>query len=250
MPRVFTIAATCVAATVSLASCSTARGVPAAPPAVVPLDAPAAAGAVFRATGNEPSWRLDIGRTELTLLTDFGQSRLVAPTPTAQRSNATTKYVARTSEGELTATIVDRLCVDSMSGMPHPQSVTVVVGAKTLTGCGGEPASLLQGGEWVVTEIAGAPLVAGSQVTLDFAADRRLSGHASCNRFTSEYSLTGEGLSITQGAGTKMMCEAPLMDQERKFLTALASVQSFSIATDGSLLLNTSDGRVIKARRR
>ena len=32
------------------------------------------------------------------------------------------------STRELTAKIVDQLCVDSMSGMPHPRTVTVVVG--------------------------------------------------------------------------------------------------------------------------
>ena len=53
-----------------------------------PLNAPTA-GIASRATGNEPGWRLDIGSTELTLLTNFGQTRLVAATPIAQRSNAT-----------------------------------------------------------------------------------------------------------------------------------------------------------------
>ena len=186
----------------------------------------------------------------MTLLTNFGQDRLVAATPTAQVSGGTTTYVARTNQGELTATIVNQLCVDSMSGMPHPQSVTVVVGGKTLTGCGGEPASLLQGAEWTVVEIGGAPLVAGSKVTLDFAPDGRVSGHASCNNFTGAYTLSGEGLAISRVAGTRMMCDATLMDQERKFLDTLGGVQNFSIAADGALLLNTGDGRTIKAQRR
>ena len=111
-----------------------------------------------------------------------------------------------------------------MSGMPHPQSVTVVVGGQTLTGCGGEPVSLLQGAEWTVVEIDGKALVAGSQVTLAFGADGHLSGHASCNRFMSEYTLSGEGLAIAEGAGTRMMCDEALMEQERTFLAALGSV--------------------------
>lgn len=248
MLRVLTIAAICVATT--LASCSADRGAAAATPAVAPIQSPATASTAFRATGNEPSWRLDIGSAEMTLLTNFGQDRLVAATPTAQVSNATTKYVARTDQGELTATIVNQLCVDSMSGMPHPQSVTVVVGGKTLTGCGGEPASLLQGAEWSVVEIGGAPLVAGSKVTLDFAPDGRVSGHSSCNNFTSAYTLSGEGLAISKVAGIMMRCDAALMDQERRFLDALGGVQNFSIAADGALLLKTGDGRTIKARRR
>jgi heat shock protein HslJ len=241
MLRVLKIAVICVALPTTLASCSTGGA---------QAQSPATAGTAFRATGNEPSWRLDIGSAEMTLLTNFGQDRLVATTPIAQVSHGTTKYVARTGQGELTATIIDQLCVDSMSGMPHPQSVTVVVGGQTLTGCGGDPASLLQGAEWTVVEIGGAPLVAGSQVTLAFAPDGHLSGHASCNRFMSEYTLSGEGLAISKGAGTMMMCDAALMDQERTFLAVLGGVKNFSIAADGTLLLNAADGRAIKARRR
>jgi heat shock protein HslJ len=250
MLRVLTIAASCVALTTTLASCSTDRGAAGATPAVAKDQSPATASAPFRATGNEPSWRLDIGSTEMTLLTNFGQDRLVTVTPTAQVSSAKTKYVARTGQGELTATIVNQLCVDSMSGMPHPQSVTVVVDGKTLTGCGGEPASLLQGAEWTVVEIGGAPLVAGSKVTLDFAQDGRVSGHASCNNFTGTYALSGEGLAISRVAGTRMTCDAALMDQERRFLDALGAAQNFSIAADGALLLRTGDGRIVKAQRR
>jgi len=250
MLRVLTIAAGCVALTATLASCSTAGGTAATAPAVAQPQSPATVGTPFRATGNEPSWRLDIGSAEIALLTNFGQDRLVAATPTAQVSGGTARYVARTNQGDLTATIVNQLCVDSMSGMPHPKSVTVIVGGTTLTGCGGEPASLLQGAEWSVVEIGGAPLIAGSQVTLDFAPDGRVSGQASCNRFTSAYALSGEGLAISKAAGTRMMCDAALMDQERRFLDALGGVQNFSIAADGALLLNTSKGSAIKAQRR
>jgi heat shock protein HslJ len=250
MLRVLTIAVICVALTTALASCATARGSAAATPAVAQVQSPATARTPFRATGNEPSWRLDIGNTEMSLLTDFGQTRTVAVTPSAEVSNGTTRYIARTGQGDLVATIVDRLCVDSMSGMPHPQSVTVVVGGKTLTGCGGEPASLLQGAEWTVVEIGGAPLVAGSKVTLNFTPDGQISGHASCNSFTSAYTLSGEGLAIASGASTRMMCDDALMDQERRFLATLAKVRNFSVGTDGALLLKTGDERTIKARRR
>jgi len=249
MLRALTIAVICGALTTTLSGCSIASSTASPPPSVAPEQSPGTVRAPFRATGNEPSWRLDIGNTEMTLLTNFGQDRLVAATPKAQVSGGTTRYVARTDKGELTATIVDQLCVDSMSGMPHPQKVTVVVGGKTLTGCGGEPASLLQGAEWAVVEIGGKALVAGSKVTLAFAPDGHLSGNASCNRFMSGYKLSGEGLAIAEPAGTRMMCDAALMDQESKFLAALGSVHNFSIAADGALLLRTGDGRTILARR-
>lgn len=146
-------------------------------------------------------------------------------------------------------TVVDRLCVDSMSGMPHPKSVTVVTGGQTLNGCGGDPASLLQGPAWNVVTVGGTPVVASSRATLAFGTDGRISGNASCNRFTGAYTLTGEGLSVSDLAGSRMMCDAPLMEQERRFLDALAGVRGFSIAADGTLLLQAGDGRDVEARR-
>jgi heat shock protein HslJ len=234
-------------ATLSLALAGCAA---AGPPPGADVAAPHETVPAFRATGNEPGWRLDIGSGEMTLLTNFGQDRLVVPAPTPQVAGATTRYVARTNQGELTATIVDRVCVDSMSGMPHPRTVTVVIGDRTLNGCGGEPASLLRGAEWAVDAIEGKPLVSGSQATLAFAPDGRLSGQASCNRFTSTYTLSGEGLHIAQAASTRMLCDDALMAQESSFLAILGSAQNFSIEADGALLLRAGDGRSIRARRR
>jgi heat shock protein HslJ len=144
---------------------------------------------------------------------------------------------------------LDAVCVDSMTGMPHPLRVQAWVGGRELSGCGGDPASLLQGAEWTVDEIAGAPLVKDSSVTLNFGTDGSLSGASSCNRFMTGYELTGEGLSIKQGAGSMMMCEDPLMAQEGAFLALLAAVNRFEIAPDGALHLKAADGRSIRARR-
>ena len=249
MLRTLAIAATCAAFTLPLAACSTAGVANDATPAAAPGASPVAAGTTFRATGNEPSWRLDVSAAEMSLLTDFGQTRVVAPAPSVAVAGATRTFVARSAQGEMTAKVVDGVCMDTMSGMPHPQSVTVVAGGRTLTGCGGEPASLLQGTEWTVVSIDDKPLVAGSKATLTFAPDGSLSGHASCNRFMSEYKLSGEGLAIASAAGTRMMCDEPLMAQEQAFLAALSGTQGFSISADGALLLRTGDGRTIEARR-
>lgn len=241
MSRTPSIALFCIALSLPLAACAVAAGGSDATPVTADTS--------FRASGNEPGWRLDVSPAEMTLLTDLGQIRTVAPTPTVVVDGTTRRYAARATQGDLTATVIDRVCMDSMSGMPHPQTVTVAFGSRTLSGCGGEPASLLQGAEWTVLELAGAPTLPGSKLTLQFGADGRVSGKASCNRFSSKYSLTGEGLSIAPAATTRMMCDAPLMEQERKFLEALAGVRGFSIAADGALLLLAGDGSAVKASR-
>jgi uncharacterized lipoprotein YbaY/uncharacterized membrane protein len=104
----------------------------------------------LRATGNEPGWRLDIAPSGMTLLADTGATRLETPPAVKARTVEGIRYSAQAGVTGITVDVVDRLCRDSMSGMPHPYSVTVTTGGWVLRGCGGEPAALLRGGEWVV----------------------------------------------------------------------------------------------------
>jgi heat shock protein HslJ/uncharacterized lipoprotein YbaY len=204
--------------------------------------------APFRATGNEPGWRLDIGETEMTFLASNGQKRVVTPTPAAKKSEGARKYVTKSGGHDLTVTVVDRLCSDTMTGMPHPNTVVVVFEGKTLNGCGGDPASLLRGGEWVVEDITGVRVVKPSRITLAFGADGKVSGTASCNRYGAQYTLTGESLTIVRSYATRMACDAPLMDQERAFLEVLDKVHRFEMGPDATLILHTADRRTVTAR--
>jgi len=202
----------------------------------------------FRARGNEPGWRLDIDGERMSLVTQSGEKH-VAPTPAAQRTDAYTRYAARAGRTDVTATVFNRLCRDTMTGMPHPHAVEVVVDGRKLAGCGGDPATLLHGREWVVAEINGKGLVDRSRATLNFGVDGRVAGRASCNNFTAQYTLTGEALTVSKAAGTMMACEPALMAQERLFLDVLQNVRRFDLRPDGALVLQTDDRRTITARR-
>jgi heat shock protein HslJ/uncharacterized lipoprotein YbaY len=205
--------------------------------------------APFRATGNEPGWRIDIAESEMTFLTNYGKTRLVTATPAVEASAGARRYATKVGGSDLTVTIYDRPCVDNMSGMPHPNTVVVLFEGRTLNGCGGDPAALLRGGEWVVESLSGVRLVEKSRITLDFGADGQLSGSASCNRYGPGYVLTGEGLTLSKGCTTMMACDPPLMNQEQTFLDMLSKVQRFEMGPDGTLILHTGDSRTIKARR-
>jgi heat shock protein HslJ len=147
-------------------------------------------------------------------------------------------------------TIFNKRCRDTMTGMHHPSAVEVVYGDRKLAGCGGDPATLLQGAEWVVTDLAGKGLVNGSRATLNFGGDGRVYGRSSCNNYTAQYTVTGEGLTVSKAAGTMMACEpAALMQQEGVFLDVLRNVRSFDFRDDGALVLRAGDGRTIVARR-
>ncbi|MDP2030153.1 MAG: META domain-containing protein [Thiobacillus sp.] len=202
--------------------------------------------AAFRAGGHEPDWHLEMGTRTLFTTAD-GTTRIDALTPVAETTASSRHYAVTPA---LQVTIANRLCVDTMSGMPRPNSVSVLLGGRELRGCGGDPASLLEGTEWRVEDIAGAGIVDGSRATLNFGADGQLAGSGSCNQYSGSYTLTGEDLRVSsKTAMTMMACVPELMQQESRMLQLLSQVQRFKISADGALILETGDGGTITARR-
>jgi heat shock protein HslJ len=135
-----------------------------------------------------------------------------------------------------------------MSGMPHPSTVMVTLAGQELRGCGGNPADLLHG-EWQVQNLNGRAIEGGLRGTINFAPGGGISGRSFCNSYAGEYALTGESLAITPGASTLMACVSPAGDLEKSFMNLLGSVRRFEISANGSLILHTSDGRTLTARR-
>jgi heat shock protein HslJ len=96
----------------------------------------------------------------------------------------------------------------------------------------------LAGTSWRATGInngkgAVASLVADSKVTMNFAADGKVSGSAGCNNYTASYQADGGKLRFTPAAATRRMCGAPgVMEQERAFLKALESVATMRMEAD------------------
>lgn len=197
----------------------------------------------FRASGNEPFWSLTLEQGMLSL------NRLNEGQLPAQ------PYQFRASQGELksqgdpviTVQLDNQLCRDDMSGMPYPQKVNVQLENTSLHGCGGDPGRLLQGAEWLVEDINDAGIIDRSRVTLNFWSDGRITGRTSCNNFMGQYQLTGEGLSISKVATTRMACAPSLMEQEQRVLANLNGMQSFDFDQTGALLLRSADGS-LKAR--
>jgi heat shock protein HslJ len=101
----------------------------------------------------------------------------------------------------------------------------------------------------MVEEIDSTGIIGGTLVTLNFSAEGRVSGKASCNSHTGKYVLSGEGLSIGPTAATIMACDPRLMQQEKAFLARLETIRRFERAADGALLLRSEDQRSIRTRR-
>jgi len=110
------------------------------------------------------------------------------------------------------------------------------------------PVAALQAGEWHVEDIAGAGVIDGSNATLLFGADGKLSGDTSCNRLIATYTVEGDKLTISPAGTTMMACPPALMKQEQKLVALLGKVNRFSIDQTGALTLTSASGAQIVAR--
>jgi len=106
----------------------------------------------------------------------------------------------------------------------------------------------LAGTSWRVTGYnngrqAVVSLLAGTQLTMAFAADGRVSGSAGCNNYSGTYTVSGSSLRFGPAATTRKMCAQPegVMEQEQQFLKALETVAT--IRQEGDRVeLRTADG--------
>ncbi|MDX8533152.1 META domain-containing protein [Mesorhizobium sp. VK25A] len=208
-----------------------------------------AAAASLTARGNEPGWQITISDTALSFNALGGETFTVQPAPHPTRQGDADTYLATVDGRQLALTIAARICVDTMSGMPYPQTATVILGDRKFEGCAGEPGDLLHG-DWLVDEIREKATVEGSKPTLAFEPDGRIHGNGSCNRFFGNFALTGEALTISETGAAMMMCDQQLMDQERNLLKALGSVHRFEALQTRRVQLLDKDGQRLVSLRR
>ena len=199
------------------------------------------------ARGNEPGWLLTLGDGKMVFRPMEGAPIEAALPPAEAAPGNGVRYAA----AGLAATLVPQLCHDNMTGMPHPLTASVETGGKTLAGCAGEPAGLLAGKDWSVTNLGPDAIPKDAAVTISFDPKAgQISGASGCNRFFGGFTLSGEGLHVDEHlAGSMMACEPERMKLERAFLDTLPRVTRFDIAADGALLLKSGGETLIEARR-
>ena len=105
-------------------------------------------------------------------------------------------------------------------------------------------------GSWTVEFIGERPVIDRSPAFIQFTEDDKVGGNSSCNRFTSSYTFSETQLSFGQAASTRRACPQVLMEQEQRFLAALARVAQVQLE-NGMLELTDADGALVfKASRR
>jgi heat shock protein HslJ/membrane-bound inhibitor of C-type lysozyme len=196
--------------------------------------------------GNEPGWVLRLSEDGFEYEGDMGTRRFTGPLPDAQPTGSGARLDLAP---ELGLTLDQTLCRDTMTGMPHPISAQLTDGARQLSGCAGQPGSLLEG-QWKVTGVEGQPVPEGIVADMTFdLAESRVFGSSGCNRFSGGFTLTGEGLRFGPAAGTMMACPETQMTVEQAFLRSLTTVDRFDITVEGDLMLYVGPTVVIRAGR-
>jgi heat shock protein HslJ len=215
--------------------------------ALVPLPA-ASQSAAYTARGQERDWSLTISERTIALTTQNG-GRFEAARPQARQVPEGERYDVTFSGKPVQITIAPLLCRDIMSGMPHPDSVTITGMNGALLGCGGAPRALLGTDKWSITEIGPSPILAGTTPTITFFDESAVAGNASCNRFQGTVEMTSEGLRLKKFSTTLMACATDVLQQEATVIQHLKAMHSFDIRADGALILKDAKGGTLVAVR-
>lgn len=126
---------------------------------------------------------------------------------------------------------------------------TIMLSMTTPDDQGARDVAQINDGEWRVTQFNFDVVPVPTAPVMTFALDGRFYGSTGCNNFSSDYTLDGTQISISPIATTMRACEAPLMEQERRFLEVISSVNRVSLDEDGRLLLEGTNGLRMNAER-
>jgi heat shock protein HslJ len=199
----------------------------------------------LKARGHEPSWSLAL-EGEGARLSLLGEAPVDAAIMLRNREGGTLRITAQAGERKLAIAIRERICSDTMTGMPFPLSVSLEWQGRRMTGCGGETRSVLAGG-WIVREINGKPVNARTPegrvtVTMAFGSKGEVNGKGGCNRYMGGYELTPERLTFKPAAASMMACPQPVMEIEQAFFAALPTVTGVRADGAARLVLSKTDG--------
>ncbi|QIG48892.1 META domain-containing protein [Nordella sp. HKS 07] len=101
-------------------------------------------------------------------------------------------------------------------------------------------------GKWLAESIRRRGVIDSLQTVLDIAADGRVSGSGGCNRISGKADISGERITFSPLASTRMACAPAVMDQESKFLGALNDVRKWRVDNPrGKLFLLDAQGNEV-----
>ncbi len=212
--------------------------------AALPAAAQAQGQPDYRASGTEPFWSLTIGARTMRFEAPGRQPVSVA-TPKVIHGFAGEMWQTR----RINVNTNHIKCSDGMSDRSYPDTVTVTVDGRTYKGCGGEPVAIpgttLVDGSWRIEALNGRPVMRGTSPSIAFDKGR-VSGNASCNRFTGGFTFARGRLTTDRIASTKMAClDRGRNLQEQAILGLLGDRLVVSQNRAGKLVLTGARGRTM-----
>lgn len=115
-----------------------------------------------------------------------------------------------------------------------------------LLGCTTQTPQLQYEHGYRVEWIGERPLIDRSHLSITFGADGRAYGSAGCNHWFAGYTQKDGQLHFDAPASTRKLCAESLMEQEQRFLAALAQVQRWDYNGIGQLQLWPASGKPIR----
>jgi putative lipoprotein len=109
--------------------------------------------------------------------------------------------------------------------------------------------SPLAGTSWRAEEIQGQPVTADATSTITFEGPARAVGSTGCNRFVAPLDVAGTTLRLGEIAMTRRACPSAVMDQEQRFVTALAAARAYRQEGDVLLLLDEKGRSLLRLSR-
>lgn len=96
----------------------------------------------------------------------------------------------------------------------------------------------LLGSGWELVDLGGTPALQDRKPTLEFPEPGRVSGNASCNRYSGPVELGDGTIRVGQLATTRMACTPEVDVQEKAFLVALQNARRTELV-GGQLVVHT-----------
>ncbi|MDT3695393.1 MAG: META domain-containing protein [Ignavibacterium sp.] len=184
----------------------------------------------FFGRGNEPNWTLELDLEKNFVFSMMDGWTVSAPSVEGIKNQDLTLYRSKSESGELIITLIRENCQDNMSGEIFPYKVRVEAKKsadekfQAFDGCGKFLADLRLYDIWVMEEMTGInlkkeKLQKGAPQFEFVLSDMRFNGHAGCNSFSGNITVSGDKISFGALLGTLMSCQN--MKVEKAVVSAL-----------------------------
>jgi heat shock protein HslJ len=104
----------------------------------------------------------------------------------------------------------------------------------------------LMGRTWLAEDIGGGGVIDNVQSTVSIEAAGKVTGSGGCNRLFGAAKISGSSLAFSGLGTTRKACPPAVMQQEQKFLAALAATRTFRFTEQHLKLYDGSGAELVR----